>query len=52
VKLIKDLNPKIQTQIEGEKVKVSSPKKDDLQEVITHLRAADFPLPLQFTNYR
>ncbi len=52
VKLIKDLNPKIQTQIEGEKVKVSSPKKDDLQEVIAHLRAADFPLPLQFTNYR
>jgi len=52
VKLIKDLNPKIQTQIEGEKVKVSSPKKDDLQDVITHLRAADFSLPLQFTNYR
>ncbi|MDD5424465.1 MAG: YajQ family cyclic di-GMP-binding protein [Dehalococcoidales bacterium] len=52
VKIIKDLNPKIQTQIEGEKVKVSSQKKDDLQDVITHLRAADFPLPLQFTNYR
>jgi len=52
VKIIKDLNPKIQTQIEGEKIRVSSPKKDDLQAVIGHLRSIDFPLALQFTNYR
>ena len=52
VKIIRDLNPKIQTQIEGEKIKVSSPKKDDLQTVINHLRSIDFPLALQFTNYR
>ena len=52
VKIIRDLNPKIQTQIEGEKIKVSSPKKDDLQTVINHLRSIDFPVALQFTNYR
>lgn len=52
VKIIKDFNPKTQTQIEGEKIKVSSPKKDDLQAVITHLKGVDFPVPLQFCNYR
>jgi len=52
VKIIKDFNPKLQTQIEGEKIKVSSPKKDDLQAIIAHLRILDFSLPLNFTNYR
>lgn len=52
VKIIRDMNPKIQTQIEGEKIKVSSPKKDDLQAVITHLRGIEFPVALQFCNYR
>lgn len=51
-KIIKDLGLKVQTQIEGEKIKVSSPKKDDLQAVIAHLRGIDFPLPLSFCNYR
>lgn len=51
-KIIKDLNLKVQTQIEGEKLRVSSPKKDDLQAVISHLRTLDFSLPLSFTNYR
>ena len=52
VKVIKDLGLKVQPQIEGEKVRVFSPKKDDLQAVITHLRNADFPLALSFVNYR
>ena len=52
VKLIKDMKLKVQPQIEGEKVRVVSPKKDDLQEVIVRLKNAEFPLPLQFTNYR
>lgn len=43
---------KVQTQIEGEKIKVSSPKKDDLQAVIAHLRGLDFFIPLEFSNYR
>ncbi len=51
-KIIKDLNLKVQTQIEGEKIRVSSPKKDDLQTVIAHLRSLDFSLPLNFCNFR
>jgi len=52
VKIIKGLDLKIQVQIEGEKIRVSSPKKDDLQTVISHLRKIDFPVALTFTNYR
>jgi len=51
-KMIKDLGLKVQTQIEGEKIRVFSPKKDDLQAVIAHLRKTDFPLALSFVNYR
>ncbi len=51
-KLIKDSKLKVNTQIEGGKIKVSSPKKDELQAVITYLKSANFSLPLQFTNYR
>ncbi|MFA5275345.1 MAG: YajQ family cyclic di-GMP-binding protein [Candidatus Omnitrophota bacterium] len=50
--IIKGLGLKVQTQIEGEKIKVSSAKKDDLQAVIAHLRGLDFPIPLGFGNYR
>ena len=50
--IIKDLGVKVQTQIEGDKIKVSSAKKDDLQVVIAHLRGLDFPIPLGFGNYR
>ena len=49
---IKGLGLKAHTQIEGEKIKVSSPKKDDLQAVIARLRGLDFSLPLSFCNYR
>ena len=52
VKMIRDLGLKIQAQIEGEKIRVSSPKKDDLQTVISYLRKIDFPLALTFCNYR
>lgn len=50
--VVKGMNLKVQTQIEGEKIKVSSAKKDDLQNVIAHLKDIDFSLPLKFTNYR
>jgi len=50
--IIKGLGLKVQTQIEGEKIKVSSPKKDELQAVISHLRGLDFSIPLSFGNYR
>ena len=49
---IKGLGLKVQAQIEGEKIKVSSAKKDELQMVIAHLRGLDFSLPLNFCNYR
>jgi hypothetical protein len=52
VRLIKDMGLKVQPQIEGEKVRVFSPKKDDLQTIITSLRKIDFPVALSFINYR
>lgn len=50
--IIKGLGLKVQTQIEGEKIKVSSAKKDELQKVIAHLRGLNFSIPLNFCNYR
>ena len=52
VKIIKGLGLKVQAQIEGEKIRVFSPKKDDLQLVIAHLKRIDYPLALTFCNYR
>ncbi len=52
VKMIKDKKIKVQAQIQGEKVRVSGKKKDDLQQVIAMLKAADIDMPLQFTNFR
>lgn len=51
-KIIKDTKLKVQTQILGEELRVSGKKKDDLQEVIAHLKSIDYKVPLQFTNYR
>jgi hypothetical protein len=50
--IIKGLGLKVQAQIEGEKIKVSSAKKDELQAVIVHLKGLDFSIPLSFGNYR
>jgi cyclic-di-GMP-binding protein len=52
VKIIKGLDLRVQAQIDDIKLRVFSPKKDDLQAVITHLRSIDFPVALQFNNYR
>jgi uncharacterized protein YajQ (UPF0234 family) len=52
IRLIKVSKIKVQTQIDGSKIKVISHKKDDLQEVIAYLKKMSFSLPLQFTNYR
>lgn len=51
-KSIKAAKFKVKATIEGEKIRVSSPKRDTLQEVIAHLKKEDFGLPLQFVNYR
>lgn len=52
VAAIKGLGLKVQSQIEGEKVRVSAAKKDDLQSVIAHIKEINFPIPLNVTNYR
>jgi len=52
VKAIKDRKLKVQAAIQGDQVRVSGRAKDDLQEVMTLLRAGVFGVPLQFTNYR
>lgn len=52
VKEIKDMKFKVQASIKGEELRVEGKKRDDLQEVIAHLRSKDYNLPLQFTNYR
>ncbi len=52
VKKIKDNKIKVQASIQGDLVRVSGKSRDLLQEVIALLRASDFGLELQFTNYR
>lgn len=51
-KLVRDNFKKIQASIQGDTVRVSAKSKDDLQAVIQLLRQEDFPVELQFTNYR
>jgi uncharacterized protein YajQ (UPF0234 family) len=52
VKMIKTEKLKVQAAIQGEKVRVSGKKRDDLQSVIGLLKEAEVGLPLQFENYR
>ena len=52
-KKIRDEGPKgVQAQIQGDQLRVTGKKKDDLQAVIALLRSEDFGVALQFTNYR
>ncbi|MCA9332971.1 YajQ family cyclic di-GMP-binding protein [Candidatus Saccharibacteria bacterium] len=51
-KIIREINPKIKTQIQGELVRVTSGSKDDLQSVMQLIRSRDFEFPINFTNYR
>ena len=52
VKKIKDAKLKVQASIQEQQVRVSGKKKDDLQEAIALIRSVDFPIPLQFINFR
>ncbi len=53
VKMIKDSKIKVQASIQGDSVRVTGKKRDDLQEVIALLRGSDeIELPLQFNNFR
>jgi uncharacterized protein YajQ (UPF0234 family) len=49
---IKALKLKVSAQYQDEQIRVSGKNRDDLQKVIAELKAMDFELPLQFTNYR
>ena len=52
-KAIRDEGPKgVQTQIQGDQLRVSAKKRDDLQAVIALLKGGDFGVALQFDNYR
>lgn len=52
VKTVKDAKLKVQASIQGEQVRISGKKKDDLQRVIGLLKETDIDMPLQFVNFR
>lgn len=52
IKLIKDSKMKVQTAINGDKVRITGKKRDDLQEVIALLKKSDVAIPLQYNNFR
>jgi len=52
-KIIREEGPKsVKSQIQGDELRVTSKSRDDLQEVMSLLRASDLPIDVQFTNYR
>jgi uncharacterized protein YajQ (UPF0234 family) len=50
--LIRDNYPKVKAQVMGEAVRITSPKKDELQQVINLIKTTEFDFPIIFTNYR
>jgi uncharacterized protein YajQ (UPF0234 family) len=51
-KLVRDTYPKVRTQIQGDAVRVAAKSRDELQAVIALLKGKEFPVALQFINYR
>ncbi|MET1257290.1 YajQ family cyclic di-GMP-binding protein [Aliikangiella maris] len=51
-KIIKDAKIKVQTSIQGEKLRVTGKKRDDLQQAIQLIKQSDLEWPLQFNNFR
>ncbi|HET6381607.1 MAG TPA: YajQ family cyclic di-GMP-binding protein [candidate division Zixibacteria bacterium] len=51
-KIIRESFPKVKPTVQGDAVRVSGKSKDELQAVIAHLRGLDYPVALQFVNYR
>ena len=51
-KLIKDTKIKVQAQIQGDSVRITGKKKDELQTVMQELKSQNFDFDMQFTNYR
>ncbi|PIE41046.1 MAG: YajQ family cyclic di-GMP-binding protein [Gammaproteobacteria bacterium] len=52
VKMIKEAKIKVQASIQGDQVRVTGKKRDDLQAAIALLKESDFEMPLQYTNFR
>ncbi len=52
VKMVKDKKLKVQAAIQGDKVRITGKKRDDLQTAIALFREADFEMPLQYNNFR
>ena len=52
IKIIKDSKIKAQGSIQGDSVRVSGKKRDDLQAIINSLKNEEFEIPLQFVNFR
>ncbi|GAC06250.1 YajQ family cyclic di-GMP-binding protein [Paraglaciecola chathamensis] len=52
IKMIKDAKIKVQASIQGDQVRVTGKKRDDLQQVMALAKSGDFDQPLQFTNFR
>ena len=52
VKMIKDKKMKVQAAIQGEKIRVTGKKRDDLQSVMAMLRESDIEIPMQYENFR
>jgi uncharacterized protein YajQ (UPF0234 family) len=52
VKHVKDTKLKVQASIQGEEVRITGKKRDDLQDAIHALKEADFGMPLQYVNFR
>jgi uncharacterized protein YajQ (UPF0234 family) len=51
-KFIRDNNPKVRPQIQGDAVRVTAKSRDELQAIIGQLKQKDYPVALQFINYR
>jgi len=52
VKMVKDKKLKVQASIQGEKLRITGKKRDDLQQVIATFKAANLGIPLQYVNMR
>ena len=52
IKIIKSFKSKVQVAIQGESIRVTGKKRDELQEIIKELSSENFNLPLQFENFR
>jgi len=52
VKLVKESKLKVQSQVQGDQVRITGKKRDDLQDAIALLKKAELGLPLQFSNFR